>query len=228
MLLNHVTPSSLILAFLISLPIRSTEEISQSTQNSHPQNMTEYFEEKRRLLNIISTGERSGGERITLEEIRLASEKLNSLICPSEVHSPTGDVDEMVKQLRERIDNSFKPVKEQANNFLQLTSPWAQTLNHHLENSSLTREILDQIKTDAKEKGYTLNISDFEKIVQNQELERKNLEFAQENFQNTVGARLVDHYKNGTLTQQVLDAIREEGESLGVPIVLQGLPDGLH
>lgn len=176
----------------------------------------------------LSEALRLSEERATLENIRFESEKLNSLIYPSEVCSPTVDVDAMVQQLRERIDNSLKPMKEQENKFLQLTTPWAQTLNYHLENGSLTQEILDQIKTDATEKGYILNISDFEKIVQNQELERKDLKLEQENFRNTLEARLVEHYENGTLTQQVLDAIREEGKSLGVPIVLQGLPDGLY
>lgn len=219
MLLNKIINLLFSLFFLLSLPTWSVEEANQPAMNFQPRNMVEYFEEKSRLLDIISTGKRPSGERYTLEEIRFASEKLGSLVCPPEVRSPTVDVDEMVKQLQERIDSKFKPMREQADNFLQLTTPWAQTLNHHLENGSLTQEVLDQIKADAKEKGYILDISDFEKIVQNQELERKDLELAQENFQNTVKARLVEHYKNGTLTQQVLDAIREEGRSLGTPVI---------
>lgn len=138
----------------------------------------------------------------------------------SQIDGRKSTVDEMVNQLREQIDHGLQPMREQADAFTHLVTPWGQTLNHHLENGSLTQAVIDQIKTEAKEKGYILNISGFEKIVQNQ--------LAQENFRNTFEPRLLEHCKNGTLTQQVVDAIRAEGNNLGIPVVIDGLPDGLH
>ena len=138
------------------------------------------------------------------------------------------DVDAHVRRMQEQMERAFAPMREQARNFENLVTPWAQTLQHHSENGTLTQEVLDQLKADALKEGKILDVSDIEKKLQEHEAQMKELESAREHFQATVYARIEEHIQKGTFAQQVINDIKREGESLGVPIVFQGLPDGLQ